>query len=68
MRPMLATRAERVPTSPDWLHEVKWDGIRLLADSVPYRGLRLTSRNENDVPAGYLELSRLGAWRAVLVD
>ncbi len=65
---MLATRAERVPTSPDWLHEVKWDGIRLLADSVPDRGLRLTSRNENDVTAGYLELSRLGAGRDLLVD
>ena len=32
MKPMLATLAERVPTGPEWVHEVKWDGMRVLAD------------------------------------
>ncbi|WP_321166335.1 hypothetical protein [Serinicoccus sp. CUA-874] len=35
MRPMLATPGEtRVgpPPGADWAHEIKWDGIRLLAD------------------------------------
>ena len=32
MRPMLATTATRVPAGADWVHEVKWDGMRVLAD------------------------------------
>ena len=32
MRPMLATRGSHVPSGDGWTHEVKWDGIRLLAD------------------------------------
>ena len=56
---MLATRGEVVPTGPDWVHEVKWDGVRVLADSTA-GGLRLTSRNENQVTVAYPELSGLG--------
>lgn len=68
MRPMLATRGDRLPTSADWLHEVKWDGIRLLVDSTAERGLRLWSRNENDVTGGYPELAGFGGGRDLLVD
>ena len=32
MRPMLATRGSHVPTGPEWSHEIKWDGMRILAD------------------------------------
>ena len=32
MRPMLATVADRVPTGDAWVHEVKWDGMRVLVD------------------------------------
>ena len=32
MRPMLATRGSRVPAGAEWVHEVKWDGMRVLAD------------------------------------
>ena len=32
MRPMLATKGDHVPTGEEWSHEVKWDGIRILAD------------------------------------
>ncbi len=58
MRPMLATRGTTVPTGPEWLHEVKWDGIRVLAE-VTAGTLRLWSRNGNDVSAAYPELAPL---------
>jgi bifunctional non-homologous end joining protein LigD len=58
MRPMLATRGTHVPTGEEWVHEVKWDGMRVLAD-VRDGGLRLTSRNENDVTVSFPELHAL---------
>ncbi len=68
MRPMLATRGSRVPTGPGWLHEVKWDGMRVLAD-VPRRTQpRLISRNENDVSVSFPELAGLGEGRDLLLD
>lgn len=63
---MLATRGSRVPTGPEWVHEIKWDGIRLLGDVGPDRA-RFTSRNENDVSGGYPELAAL-AGRDMLLD
>ena len=56
MRPMLATKADRVPTGAQWLHEVKWDGVRVLVD-VRDGVARMTSRNDNDVTAAWPELS-----------
>lgn len=58
MRPMLATRGTTVPDGPDWLHEVKWDGMRVL---VQVREGRVTvlSRNENDVTVSFPELAGL---------
>ncbi|GAB2877074.1 non-homologous end-joining DNA ligase [Nocardioides pacificus] len=64
MRPMLATRGSHVPTGDDWVHEVKWDGMRVLArldpdadsDADSGRVVRLTSRNENDVTVSFPEL------------
>lgn len=70
MRPMLATRGTTVPTGPEWLHEVKWDGIRVLAE-VDGGRLRLWSRNGNDVSAAYPELAGLADaldGRAALLD
>ena len=58
MRPMLASQATRLPTGPDWVHEVKWDGMRVLADVHEGR-LRLTSRTEKDVTATFPELAGL---------
>lgn len=55
---MLATRGETVPTTDAWVHEVKWDGVRLLGD-LGRRGARFTTRNENDVSGGYPELQTL---------
>lgn len=56
--PMLATSSERVPRGPEWVHEVKWDGMRVLAEVHDGR-LTLTSRNGNDVTAAYPELAPL---------
>lgn len=51
---MLATRGEHRPTGEGWLHEIKWDGMRILWDAG-----RCTSRNENDVTRSYPELDDL---------
>ncbi|WP_193604492.1 non-homologous end-joining DNA ligase [Nocardioides dongkuii] len=68
MRPMLATHAEHVPPGEEWLHEVKWDGVRALTEVVDGT-LRMTSRNENAITIAWPELatSPLGD-RDLLVD
>ncbi|MDX6323729.1 MAG: bifunctional non-ous end joining protein LigD [Nocardioidaceae bacterium] len=58
MRPMFATRGTTVPAGSEWLHEVKWDGMRVLVEVKGGR-LRITSRNENDVTVSFPELARL---------
>ena len=58
MRPMLASRGSAIPHGPDWSHEIKWDGMRVLADVTEGR-LKLLSRNENDVTTSFPELSTL---------
>ena len=59
MRPMLATVADRVPTGDTWVHEVKWDGMRVLVD-VRDGVVTVWSRNERDVTAAYPELEGIG--------
>jgi bifunctional non-homologous end joining protein LigD len=59
MRPMLATPGDvrtGPPTGPDWAHEIKWDGIRLLAD-VGAGGLRLLTRSGRDIARALPELA-----------
>lgn len=60
MKPMLATVAEAVPAGPDWVHEVKWDGMRVLAD-VRDGTVTLRARSGNDVSVSFPELGSLGA-------
>lgn len=68
MRPMLATPAAALPSGPDWAHEVKWDGMRLLVDIHDGR-LTLSSRNGNDVTASFPELAGLAhTYADVLLD
>ena len=66
---MLASPGTRVPTDPGWSHEVKWDGVRVLADTTRRSTTRLLSRNENAVTVAWPELNRspLGD-RDLLVD
>ncbi|WP_374968044.1 non-homologous end-joining DNA ligase [Terrabacter sp. BE26] len=68
MRPMLATPASTVPVGDLWSHEVKWDGMRVLAD-VSDGGLRLFSRTERDVTVAFPELRGLaGEYADMLLD
>jgi bifunctional non-homologous end joining protein LigD len=68
---MLAVAADSAATLPSdgdlWSYEVKWDGVRVLADVHDGR-LRLTSRNGNDVTAAYPELADLAELADVLLD
>jgi bifunctional non-homologous end joining protein LigD len=68
MRPMLATPGRHIPAGNEWTHEVKWDGIRILADCAD--GLdRFISRNGNNVTAAWPELAVSPlAGRDLLVD
>lgn len=64
---MLATTGS-LPRGDDWAYELKWDGVRALLD-ISAGGMRITSRNGNDVTAGYPELAGLaGAVEDALLD
>ena len=69
VEPMLATPAPdgRLPHGAAWVFEVKWDGIRALADSTS-GALRLLSRNGRDLAAAYPELAALATLPGVVLD
>ncbi|GAA5166985.1 DNA ligase [Ornithinimicrobium tianjinense] len=61
MRPMLATSGDSrtgPPTGPAWAHEIKWDGIRLLAEVRDGR-LRMLTRSGRDIAVALPELAGL---------
>jgi ATP-dependent DNA ligase len=47
IEPCLPSPAERPPSGPDWVHEIKHDGYRLMARRDPI-GIRLLTRNGHD--------------------
>jgi len=47
IEPCLPSPAERPPDGPDWVHEIKHDGYRLMARRDPI-GIRLLTRNGYD--------------------
>lgn len=59
MRPMLATITDAVPTGELWVHEIKWDGWRVITEISGGR-MRLTSRSERDITSSFPELAGLG--------
>lgn len=60
IEPMLA-RAGTMPRDEEqWAFEVKWDGVRALARSLPGR-LRLTTRGGREITAAYPELRPINA-------
>ena len=50
--PCLPTRRTVVPAGPDWIHEIKHDGYRLIVARDGGR-LRLLTRNGHDWTARY---------------
>lgn len=68
--PMMATPGT-MPSGPGWSYEMKWDGIRVIAE-VDEGVCRLWSRNSRDVSAGYPELLGLantpGLQRPAVLD
>lgn len=54
--PQLATLRDRPPSGDQWLHEIKWDGYRLMADLVDGRA-RLRSRGGLDWTARFPDLA-----------
>ena len=67
MRPMLASPGDHVPVGDGWAHEVKWDGVRILAD-VTEAGTVLTTRNENVATTAWPDVTGVGPDRDLLVD
>ncbi|MBX9244685.1 DNA ligase [Actinotalea ferrariae] len=67
---MLATRApdpDRLPHGPEWAYEVKWDGVRVLADTRDGM-LRLRARSGRDVTVTYPELAGLERVQGAVLD
>jgi bifunctional non-homologous end joining protein LigD len=56
--PMLATLSDRPFSDPDWLFEIKWDGVRALA-FIHNGGLKLRARSGNDITLQYPDLHHL---------
>ena len=55
VEPMLARPAEKLPSSPDYIYELKWDGIRALV-SVDEGQVRISGRNRLDLTRQFPEL------------
>ncbi|HEX8763846.1 MAG TPA: DNA ligase D [Candidatus Acidoferrum sp.] len=58
LEPMLATLVEQPFSDPNWLFEIKWDGVRAMA-WIAAGALTLRSRNNIDITARYPELAAL---------
>ena len=50
--PCIPTRGTKVPAGPDWLHEIKYDGYRLIVQREGKR-VRLFTRNGHDWSGRY---------------
>ena len=67
---MLVTPAPALPAGPDWVYEVKWDGVRALV-TVGAAGARVRSRHGRDHTAALPEmaaLANLGSRAVVVLD
>lgn len=55
IEPMLSGATDKPPESNDYVHEMKWDGIRALI-SLEDGQVRIRSRNQNDITQKFPEL------------
>jgi ATP-dependent DNA ligase len=54
IEPCLPSSADRPPSGPEWVHEIKHDGYRLMARREPIAvGIRLLTRNGHDWASRY---------------
>ena len=60
LEPMLATIGDHPFSDPNWLFEIKWDGVRALA-WIDDGALTLRARSGADITARYPELASLSA-------
>jgi bifunctional non-homologous end joining protein LigD len=70
IEPMLATLGEKVFSDPNWLFEIKWDGVRAVA-WVEKGELTLRARSEEEITTRYPELAGLPqalACRSAILD
>jgi bifunctional non-homologous end joining protein LigD len=59
--PMLARLSTLPPDDDRWAYEVKWDGVRLVAYVDEEGGVRLETRNLNEVTRQYPEAAAIGS-------
>jgi len=55
VEPMKAKLVEKPPATGDWIYELKFDGIRLIA-TKDHEKVSLVSRNQNDLSARFPEI------------
>jgi len=70
IEPCLPSPAERPPSGPDWIHEIKHDGYRLMARR-DWVGIRVLTRNGRDWSPRYpliIEVVKALKVRSCLVD
>ena len=70
IEPCLPSPADRPPSGPGWLHEIKHDGYRLMARRDPVR-IRLITRRGNDWSDRFplvIEAANLLKVRSCLID
>ena len=46
--PCIPTRAPKPPAGPEWVHEIKHDGYRLIVQKTDRKRVRLFTRNGHD--------------------
>jgi bifunctional non-homologous end joining protein LigD len=54
---MLAYPVDKAFDNRDWVFEVKWDGVRAISYKEENRGVRIQSRNGNNITQKYPEIS-----------
>ena len=58
--PCLPTKTDKLPSGSQWLHEIKYDGFRIIARKNGVQ-VRLYSRPGNDLMAAFAKSWRLPA-------
>ena len=64
---MLATQWPRIFAQPDWVYELKWDGVRVI-HTWDGSTVRLRSRRGNDATSRYPEVAVPAADRPLVLD